>query len=75
MKKELCTLKACGHSKDFIIAMEALIKSLDYQKKINWCFASTFTEADSEPSQTSKIELFADFTALSSYVFWQKSSS
>ena len=46
---------------DFMIAVEAFIKSLDYQKKLNWCFVSTFIEvADSEPAQTSKIELFPE---------------
>ena len=43
-----------------MIAVEALIKPLDYRKKVNWCFASSFTEAGSEISQTSKIELFEE---------------
>ena len=54
MKKEFFTFKACESSKDFMISVEALIKPLGYPKKSNWCFASTFTEADAEPSQTSK---------------------
>ena len=50
-----------------MIVVEGLIKPLGYQKKKkkekkkNWCFTSTLTKADSEPSQTSKIELFAKY--------------
>ena len=43
-----------------MISVEALVKPLDYQKKLNWYFASTLTEADSEPSQTSKRKVFAE---------------
>ena len=50
-----------------MIVVEGLIKPLGYQKKKKKekkkkrCFTSTLTEADSEPSQTSKIELFAKY--------------
>ena len=60
MGKEFCTFKVRESSNDFMIAVEALIKPLGYQKKLNLCFASTFTKADSEPSQTSKMELVAE---------------
>ena len=55
-----CTFKACESSKDFVIAVETLIKPLGYQQKINGCFASTFKEAVLEPSQTSNIVHFAE---------------
>ena len=41
-----------------MIPVETLIKDLGYEKKLNGCFASTFTEADSQSSQRSKIKLF-----------------
>ena len=34
MQKEFCTLKACESSKDFMIAVEALIKPLGYPKEL-----------------------------------------
>ena len=60
-KKNFGMLKSGESSKDFMFAVKALIKPLDHQKKKNWCFALTFTEADSEPSQTSKIELLQKY--------------
>ena len=60
MEKKFCTFKACEFSKDFMIAVEALIKAPSYQKILNRCFASTFSEVYSELSQKSKIELFAE---------------
>ena len=56
MEKEFCTFKACELSKEFMIVVEALIKPPPYWIILNWCFALTF----SEPSQTSKTELFAE---------------
>ena len=53
MEEEFCPFKS---SKDFMIA-EILIKP---SKKFKACFSSTFTQAGSGTSQTSKIELFAE---------------
>ena len=58
--KNICTFKAGESPRDFIIAVEALIKPLGYKKKINLCFSSAFTEDFLEPSQTSKLEIFAE---------------
>lgn len=58
IENELYTFKASESSKDFMIPVETLIKDLGYEKKLNGCFASTFTEADSQSSQRSKIKLF-----------------
>ena len=60
IEKQLCTFKACGSSKEFMIAVDALIKLMGCQNKINWIFASFFTEADSKPSKTSEIEFLAE---------------
>ena len=57
MEKEFCMLIACESSKDVMIAVDASIKYLVYQKKLNWCFASTFSVADSKASKTSKINI------------------
>ena len=50
MEKEFGTFKVFESSKDFMIVAQVLIKPLGYQNKLNLCFPSTFTEADSEPS-------------------------
>ena len=35
-EEEFCTFKACESLKDFMVTVEALIKPLGYQKKIDW---------------------------------------
>lgn len=57
-----------------MIAVEVLIKSGLLEKKINFCFSSTFTEADWEPSQTSKLEIFV-FNCFKPFTILQQPSS